>query len=151
MASPRSARARARLAVSAVLAALMFAASGMQAASAQLVDTRILFANSKCKYPIRFLIHHKDSDNPHHPHAWYHFRPWEEKRLQANDVVLRQIVGQPLYLFAETIQEPGVPGLIWGGDDAIATLNDVGYRLRRVSLTVNSRGELEFEFNCPGT
>jgi hypothetical protein len=120
-----------------------------QPIQAQELDKRILFANSKCKYPIRFLIHHKDSENPHHPHAWYEFRPWQENRLEANNVLLRQIVGQPLYIFAETLKEPGVPELIWGGTDATANLNNVGYRLRQTPLVVNSKGELEFEFNCP--
>lgn len=121
----------------------------VQVAQSQELEKRTLFANSRCKHPIRFLIHHKDSENPHHSHAWYHFRPFEEKRLQANDVVLRQVVGQSLYLYAETLQEPGVPSLIWGGNDAIANFNNVGYRLRRVPLEVNGRGELEFEFTCP--
>lgn len=136
-------------AAAAIIVASLLAVAVVQPAKAQELDKRILFANSKCNYPIRFLIHHKDSDSPHHAHAWYHFRPWEEKRLQANEVVLRQIVGQPLYLFAETLQEPGVPGLVWGGNDAVATIDDVGYRLRRVPLAVNGRGELEFEFTCP--
>lgn len=64
-------------AAAAIIVASLLAVAVVQPAKAQELDKRILFANSKCKYPIRFLIHHKDSDSPHHAHAWYHFRPWE--------------------------------------------------------------------------
>ncbi|MHC5596195.1 MAG: hypothetical protein ACYTXC_09605 [Nostoc sp.] len=89
-------------------------------AHAQDVERRFLYANSKCKYPIRFLVYHKDSGNPQHAHAWYNFRPYEEKGLEANDVVLRQIVAIPLYIYAETLNEPKVPKIIWAGNDAVA-------------------------------
>lgn len=120
-------------------------------AHAQNYDRRILFANSKCKYPLRFLVYHKDSSSPQHPHAWYNFRPFEKKQLENKDVILRQIVGVPFYIYAETLSEPGVPKKIWAGNDAVVFYeeHDVSYGVRKVPLIVNSKGELEFEFTCP--
>jgi hypothetical protein len=135
---------------SAMLIGFMFNGALLtELAHAQDFDRRFLYANSKCRYPIRFLVYHKDSNLPQHAHAWYYFRPYEEKRLEANDVVLSQIVGVPLYIYAETVREPRVPELIWAGNDAIAFFNDVGYRVKKVPLIVNSKGYLEFEFYCP--
>ena len=115
---------------------------------AQELDKRILFAYNKCKYPIRFLVHHRDSEAPHHPHAWYNFNKSEATQLSDNGITLRHVVGQPLYIYAETIQKTGVPFLIWGGTAATASLNNVSYRLVQVPLAVNGRGELEFEVSC---
>jgi hypothetical protein len=83
---------------------------------AQLPETRVLYANSLCKYPMRIMVHHKDSQSDHHTHAWYFFGPYEENRLVANDVVLRQVVGESLYVYAETIE--GRYPLVWQGRDA---------------------------------
>lgn len=134
---------------SAMLIGFMFNGALLtELAHAQDFDRRYLYANSRCKYPIRFLVYHKDSNNPQHAHAWYHFQPYEEKGLEANGVVLRQIVGVPFYIYAETLPEPGVPNRIWAGNDAIADFNDVGYSVRKMPLIVNSKGELEFTFYC---
>lgn len=115
-------------------------------ALAQNLETRVLFANSYCKHSVRFLIHHKDSVHPHHSHAWYYFSPWEGKRLQAGGITLRQIVGENLYIFAETVNKD--PPLQWSGNDAQTVFNNVTYTLKKVPLLVNSRGELEFRFSC---
>jgi hypothetical protein len=117
-------------------------------AQAQSLDTRTLYANSHCQHPIRLMVHHKDSTNPHHAHGWYEFRAYQENRLQANNVVLRQVVGEPLYVYAETVGGPGVPLQVWGGTDATVSFAGVNYGMRRVGLTVNTRGELEFGFSC---
>jgi hypothetical protein len=109
-------------------------------------ETRVLYANSLCKYPMRIMVHHKDSQSDHHTHAWYFFGPYEENRLVANDIVLRQVVGESLYVYAETLEGRL---LIWEGRDAKTSFKGVYYNLRRVPLTVNQRGELEFKFTCP--
>jgi hypothetical protein len=110
--------------------------------------TRFLYANSLCRYPMRILVHHRDSQSPHHTHAWYSFRPYAESRLEANGVVLRQTDGESLFVYAETVPGPGVPSLVWSGNDARTTVNGVNYNLRRLSANLNSRGELEFQFTC---
>lgn len=115
---------------------------------AQELDKKILFAHNKCKYPIRFLVHHRDSEAPHHPHAWYNYSKSEATQLSANGITLRHVVGQPLYIYAETIPKIEVPFLVWGGTDATASFNNVSYRLVQIPLAVNGRGELEFEFRC---
>lgn len=117
-------------------------------ASAQRLETRELYANSLCKHPLRLLVYHKDSESAYHPHAWYHFRPYEESRLQASDVTLRQVVGYELYIYAET-HGSGVPRLTWGGKDGTAKFEGLFYSLRKVPLTVNQYGHLEFQLTCP--
>jgi hypothetical protein len=108
-------------------------------------ETRYLYANSLCKHPMRILVYHKDTQAPHHAHAWYFFRPYEENRLQASGVVLRQIVGADLYVYAETTEGELY---YWRGTDVNVMWDNVYYQLRRMPLTVNARGELEFRFTC---
>lgn len=123
------------------------AAFAADPASAQELERRYIFANSYCKHPIRLLVHHKDSQRPHHTHAWYTLAPYEETRLADSGVTLMQIVGEPVYVFAETTG-PGAPSYQWAGSDAMTSYNGVNYRLRQVALTVNKRGELEFGLSC---
>ena len=108
-------------------------------------ETRVLFANSLCKYPMRIMVHHKDSQGDHHTHAWYFFAAYGEDRLAANSVVLRQVVGENLYVYAETLEGRL---FVWEGRDAKTIFDGRYYNLRRVPLTVNQRGELEFKFTC---
>jgi hypothetical protein len=108
-------------------------------------ETRVLYANSLCKYPMRIIVYHKDSQSPHHPHGWYFFKPYGESRLEDYGVVLRQIVGANLYVYAETTEGRH---FVWDGTDARTLFNGVYYNLRRAPLTVNQHGELEFKFEC---
>jgi hypothetical protein len=108
-------------------------------------ELRDLYANSHCRFPLRLLVHHKDSDYPYHSHGWYQFKPYDEDRLLASGVILRQIVGLDVYIFAETTDGSR---RVWGGNDATTTFNGVTYRLRRVPLTVNDKGYLEFRLTC---
>lgn len=117
-------------------------------AIAQSSDTRAIYVNSVCKYPVRLVVHHKDSQADHHPHGWYVFEAYEENRLQANEVVLRQMVGENLYFYAETLKRSGVPELVWGGSDASASIEGLSYGLKRAHLFVNARGQLELKLTC---
>lgn len=117
-------------------------------AIAQQADTRAIYVNSFCKYPVRVVVHHKDSQANHHPHGWYVFDAYEESRLQASDVVLRQVVGENLYFYAETVRRSGVPELVWGGSDATASFEGVSYDLKRAHLFVNKSGQLELKLTC---
>ncbi len=120
-------------------------------AMAQQLDARAIYVNSVCKYPVRLVVHHKDSQADHHPHGWYVFEAYEENRLQANDVVLRQVVGENLYFYAETLRRSGVPEMVWGGSDATASFEGVSYDLKRAHLFVNQRGQLELKLTCRET
>ena len=131
----------------AALCALAAASTVSLPAMAQ-ADTRPLFINSSCKYPVRLLVHHKDSRHEHHPHGWYTFEAYEENRLQANDVTLRQVVGEDLFIFAETVQRSGVPGLTWGGNDSTTVFQGVQFSLRKANLFVNQKGDLEVKLTC---
>lgn len=117
-------------------------------ANAQLLETRVLYANSYCAHPVRIMVLHKDSTHAHHVHAWYEFRPYQESRLEDRGVVLRQVVGADLYFYAETLTGGNTPALTWRGNDATGTFNNVNYPMRRTTLTVNARGELEFSLTC---
>ncbi len=136
-----------RAAAAAQAALVVTVACSAMPAAAQL-ETRFLYANSECKYPIRIMLHHKDGPNDHHPHAWYVFRPYEENRVQDNNVVLRQVVGANLYVYAETLADSNVPAMSWRGTDRMVLFNNVYYPMMRVPLIMNARGELEFKLRC---
>lgn len=131
----------------AAASAAVVAATAANPASAQDLERRYLYANSYCKHAIRLLVHHKDSQRPHHTHAWYSLAPYEETRLADNGITLMQIAGEPVYVFAETTG-PNAPAMQWAGSDNLTNHNGVNYRLRQVALTLNQRGELEFSLTC---
>lgn len=118
-------------------------------ATPSFAETRVLYANSLCQYPIRILILHAHDTRAYDAHAWYDFPPYFENRLNAEGTILRQVVGYDLYIYAETVEEAGVPQMTWGGEDATTEFQGVFYSLRKVPLTVNQRGELEFQLTCP--
>lgn len=116
-------------------------------ASAQSYETRYLYAKSQCRYPLRLLVHHRDSGNPHHTHAWYVLDPYEGIRLEDRNVTLRQIVGEDLYAFAETVGANS-PAMQWAGSDQSTSFDGVYYRLFRARLFVNQNGDLQVTLRC---
>ena len=112
-------------------------------------ETRELYANSLCEYPVRILVLHADSASGYRPQGWYAFPPYHESRLSSRGGgVLRQVVGYNLYIYAETAQGAGVPRLTWGGEDARTQFQGVTYSLRKIPLSVNQSGQLEFDLTC---
>jgi hypothetical protein len=116
-------------------------------AEAQPTRERTIYANSLCDRPISFLIYHKDAGNAdYHTHGWFTFAPYAENRLSANGVTLKQLVGSELYFYGETT-DPNGGSVTWRGN-SYATFEGVNYAFQPLSLTVNSRGELEFKLTC---
>lgn len=132
----------------ALLAAGMSMLAPVKLVHAQQYYTRYIYANSVCRYPIRMMVYHKDSENNYHPHGWYNFRPYEESRLKAHNVVLRQVVGYDLYFYAETDNRYNVPAMSWARGDAAVNFEGIYYNLTRANLFVNTKGELEFKLSC---
>lgn len=137
--------------ITTLAATLLLALAGLaptQAAHAQQYMSRYIYANSVCAHPIRMMVYHKDSYNNYHTHGWYYFKPYEESRLKANDVVLRQLVGYDLYVYAETDTRYGAPSLTWAKGDTVAAFEGTYYNMTRVNTFVDGRGDLEFKLSC---
>lgn len=135
-----------RLNIIQIAAATVFLMTCSGTANAQ--QKRYLYVNSVCARPIDVLIVHKDSSQPYHPHAWYSFSPYEESRLRSGEVVLSQLEGYRVFVYARTTDGSK---LVWGGSDITAEWDGLTYRLQEVPTFINSRGEIEFKLSCPGS
>jgi hypothetical protein len=131
------------LALALAVAAAPFVAVG----DAHAQGRRLLYVKNACSRPARLIFVHTDSARGPKQQGWYYFAPGEASYLRApTGEKLSQIEDQALFAYAETTD--AAPKLRWQGDGPEARQDGAVYRTMRMSIRVDSDGDMLTRLTC---